>query len=282
MNGKCALYRSREELRKSHIIPKFAFDYLKKTGGKYMRKYGSPNKRVQDGPKRYLLGERAESDFSRRERWFANNIFFPYMKDRQQSFEYDENMPYFLVSVLWRVLLDQLEHASIKNEKRLDFLTEVAEDWRQYLLNGIIPSKFDEINIFLTDRIQHHNGDRVNADLYLSRVIDATIVTNSDCSHVAVYFKFLRFIVWSVVKGPVSDGENIKIRFEPGKLITPQKLQDNFMGGFLHHRIQEIDKMPSANPKQEKLIIEEMIKNEESFWESDAGQSMLNDVRLRK
>ena len=36
MKGKCALYDIETELKLSHIIPKFAFDYLKRTGGKYL------------------------------------------------------------------------------------------------------------------------------------------------------------------------------------------------------------------------------------------------------
>jgi len=87
MIGKCALYDNETELKLSHIIPKFAFDYMKKTGGKYLRTYENPDVRVQDGPKEYLLGEQAEQEFSKRERWFANNIFFPYMKDNKQEFD---------------------------------------------------------------------------------------------------------------------------------------------------------------------------------------------------
>lgn len=84
MKGHCKLYDREAELMKSHIIPKFAFDYMKKTGG-YFRALNNPNVRVQDGPKKYLLSTEAEQEFSKRERWFANNIFFSISKRRKEQ-----------------------------------------------------------------------------------------------------------------------------------------------------------------------------------------------------
>lgn len=279
MIGKCALYDKETELKLSHIIPKFAFDYMKKTGGKYLRTYENPDVRVQDGPKEYLLGEQAEQEFSKRERWFANNIFFPYIKDNKQEFEYNENFSYFIISVLWRVLINQQKDNSVKKEERLNFLNDVQLEWKQFLSEYKYPINFNDLNVFLTDRITSHTTDRINVDLYMSRVIDATIIHNQDFTTVAVYVKFLRFMIWSVVKGNPNDCEDIKIKFLDGKLKTPQKIKDDFFGSFIHNRIQVIDNRPKASESQQVKIVKELEKNEIDFWNSDAGKSLINDIK---
>lgn len=282
MKGKCALYDIETELKLSHIIPKFAFDYLKRTGGKYLRTYENPDRRVQDGPKQYLLCEKAEQEFSKRERWFSNNVFLPYLKENKQEFDYDENFAYFMISVLWRVLIDQTNQEDVKAEKRLDFLEDVKSEWKLFLADSIYPVNFNDLNIFLTDRIVSHNTNGINVDLYMSRIIDATIVHNENFTTVAVYVKFLRFMIWSVVKGNPTDCEDVKIKFIPGKLKTPQRLTDTFFGGFIMNRIQEIDNRPKANEKQQEIIAKELSKNEEEFWKSDAGKALINDYEKSK
>ena len=271
------------ELKKSHIIPKFAFDYFKKTGGKYMRTYENPNVRVQDGIKKYLLGEKAEQEFSKRERWFANNIFFPYQKEGKSLFKYDENLSYFMISVLWRVLVEQLSHSSVKEEKRLDFLNEVKEVWRLFLSKYQYPINYDNLNIFLTDRVLPHNTTNLyNVDSYMSRTIDATIIVNNDYSTVGIYAKFLRFMMWSIVRGRPSNGKNIKIEFGNGKLKTPQILEDYYISKFIKHRIKITDEREMPNEKQQEKIISELRRTKDKIWRSDAGLSMINDFENRK
>lgn len=280
MRGVCKLYDIEADLKKSHIIPKFAFDYMKETGGKFLRNYDNPDKRVQDGITKFLLSEKAEQEFSKRERWFTNNIFYPYLKDSKQIFDYDENFAYFVVSLLWRVIIDNFDHPSSKNEN-LFFLNDVANEWKEFLANSKYPINYNNINVILTDRISSQTINSESADLYISRMIDATIVTNKDYSYVAVYAKFLRFMFWSIVKGDPSKGNNIKIDFAPNKLILPQSLEDEFFGGFIYNRIKEIDNSPKASEAQQQKIIAEILKNEKDFWNSDAGKSMINDYNLK-
>lgn len=280
MVGQCALYDVEAELRLSHIIPKFAFDYMKSTGGKFLRGHDNPNQRVQDGPKIYLLSDTAELEFSKRERWFVNNIFYPYLKNDKKSFDYDEQFAYFTVSLLWRVLVDQFKDPEIHDDERFKFLGEVKEEWKMFLSKGIFPINYNDLNIFLTDRVSSHTTNGINVDLYLSRYIDATIVSNDKGTKVAIYAKFLRFIFWSVVKGEPNDCKDIKINFAKGTLTTPQRVKDDFFGSFLNNRIQEIDKLPKPSEKQQEIIMKEVSKNEYSFWDSDAGKSMINDFKI--
>ena len=281
MKGKCRLYGIETELKKSHIVPKFAFDYMKKTGGRFLRGYENPNKRIQDGIKKRLLGEKAEQEFSKRERWFTNNIFFPHLTKNQQKFNYDENFAYFIISVLWRVILDHLDNP-LSDPKKLNFLYEVVDEWREFLTESKYPRNYNDLNVMLTDRLSSHTTNFQNADLYMSRYIDATIIVNDDYSTVGVYVKFLRFMFWSILKGKPTEGENIKVQFNPSVLNLPQVVKDNYFGGFIFNRIKLIDNGPEVSEAQQRKIAEEIIKNENSFWNTDAGKSMLNDYKLRK
>lgn len=281
MRGKCRLYGIETDLRQSHIIPKFAFDYMKRTGGRFLRGYENPNRRVQDGPKRYFLGDEAEQQFSKRERWFSNNLFIPYLQDNTQEFEYDENLAYFILSVLWRVLIEHLEHPNAKVDG-LSFLEDVAEEWREFLAKSTFPQNYNNLNILLTDRLTSAPTGIKDADLYMSRAIDATVIYNDSYSTIGVYAKFLRFIVWSIVKGEPTNGKNIQVNFMPDKLILPQEVNDNYFGGFIHGRIQELEIGSGVRQSQQEKIIQEILKSETNFWDTDAGKSMINDNRLNK
>lgn len=205
---------------------------------------------------------------------------FPYQKGEKNKFEYDENLGYFAVSVLWRVLLEQMDNVTVSKESKLDFLSDVAEEWKDFLANGKIPTKFTDLNIFLTDRLASIPSNHQMADVYFSRAIDATVVINKDFTTVGVYVKFLRFVVWSIVKGKPTNGKGLKVNFAKGQLSTPQIIDDDYFGGFLYGRVQEIDSLPDMNEKQQQKVIEEIVKNEDQFWSSDAGLSLLNDYRL--
>ena len=80
MTGICALTRKELPLRQSHIYPKFVIEWMKDTGSTYFRSHLMPNKRIQDGYKLHFLSDEAEQLFSHREKWFAENIFHPYLK----------------------------------------------------------------------------------------------------------------------------------------------------------------------------------------------------------
>ena len=56
---------------------------MRNTGSKYLRNFSQTNKRLQDGPKRYLLSPKAEQEFSLKEKWFVENIFKHYLQEKK-------------------------------------------------------------------------------------------------------------------------------------------------------------------------------------------------------
>ena len=146
--GVCALTGEECDLRESHIYPKFMFETMKKLGGTNFRISNIPNKVLQDGLKRRLLGHNAEQKFSKSEKWFAETIFRPYCFDMSllsKPITYDENLYYFIVSVLWRVLYVYLKDTVNIDGRFKNDLIEAEKEWKCYLLNKKINIKIKVI-----------------------------------------------------------------------------------------------------------------------------------------
>ena len=70
----CALCLQERQLRDSHIIPKFVFDYLKRTSATgFLRFSDRPNRRAQDGMTAALLCDECEQRLSVFEKYFAEH-----------------------------------------------------------------------------------------------------------------------------------------------------------------------------------------------------------------
>lgn len=281
MNGVCRLFDIEADLRESHIIPKFAFDHMKKTGSRFLRRSSDPNLRLQDGTKKYWLSSKAETAFSRRETWFSNKIFYPYLVGDKKQIEYDDNLLYFTISVLWRVLLEQIEHSSLIGEPYLDTLKVVAEDWKLFLRGDKKLPDYRKIYIYLTDRVAYHDIDSNEVNYYFTRTIDATIVANNPPTFVSVYAKFNRFMFWSTIIGGSTRGfSSIKINPSGGFLKLPQTCNDIYMNHFFINRIMQLKQLPEVSEKQKKIIKNHFNKYKEEFLKSDAADAMRNDISL--
>lgn len=85
----CPLCLGNGPLRRSHVISKFAFDWLKETSATgYMRHGPQPNVRVQDGFKEELLCDSCEQLLSSWESPAAEQLFKPYHADSSTVVNY--------------------------------------------------------------------------------------------------------------------------------------------------------------------------------------------------
>lgn len=279
MKGVCALYDKETELMDSHIFPKFVIKHTKKTGSKYLRKFVEPNKREQDGLKLNLLSSEAEQEFSLREKWFAENIFVPYLSGKH-TLEYDENLYYFAISFLWRILVTEFKtDNNLKNKWYFGQIKEVEKEWKNFLSNGKLPKKHHNVNLLFTDRIISHTTDLTGVDLYFTRALDGTIVDNENQTFLIMYGKFNRFVFWSVIKSPdyVDELYDVEIHPRKGTFEIPQNLYFQPIMSFMMNRIKGLEKFPPPNQIQQNKIEKEIMKDPTKFWESDVGQSIYND-----
>lgn len=280
MKGICKLYNLETELQESHIFPKFVINYTKKTGSKYLRSFIEPDKRMQDGIKKHLLGRDAEQDFSKREKWFAEKIFRPYLAG-VHILKYDENLYYFAVSFLWRILISELDNEDLSHKWYYNIIIKAEKEWREYLLNETIPENFNKMCILLTDRVKENPTDLKGVDFYLTRAMDGTIVDNKPQTCLLIYGKFNKFVFWAVLKnyGDENTLGDVLINPKEGILNIPQELTYFPICSFLGNRIKVVENMQFPSVEQQNKIEKEIL-NDNDFWNKELGQSLLNDFNL--
>lgn len=125
MSKICALCKKEPSIKNSHIVPSFVFKWLKDTSATgYLRDIIQPNLRKQDGFKFPLLCQKCETKLSLWENKFYKEIFLPYQNENQglepASYNYDDWLLKFVISVSWRNILAQKElikkkHLLVKN-----------------------------------------------------------------------------------------------------------------------------------------------------------------------
>lgn len=246
-----------------------------------MRRIEAPNQRLQDGIKRHYLSHEAEQLFSEKEKWFAEHFFNPFLEKDQTNFQYDERLYYFLISVLWRGLLHQLELPSIHNDTALSILKKVELDWRAYLLNDSAPLKFSDVNLWLTDHIKSHDTGVKGLDYYFTRTLDFTIIADEKGDYISVYCKFLKFVFCSTIKDNNNiDNSAVRVHRGGGSVNYPQAFQDSLFVETLVRRAKVISELPGPSYMQEEKIINEVKNNPDGFIYSQAGRSIMNDWRL--
>ena len=283
MIGICRLTRKEMELRNSHIYPKFVVEWMKSTGSKYHRGYTTPNKREQDGYKKYLLSEEAEQLFSKREKWFAENIFRKYLNDRFIQMSYDENLFYFAISILWRILILDIEQPDAQSFKFYNTQIDVEKQWRNFLLNGVYPYDYDKIHLILTDDVIDHTMPSQNVDYFFTRLMDGTTVFNEEFNFCSMYAKFSKFIFWSFLLGDdEKEMSNTKINPIKGTIGFPQKFDSNQILSFFSHRMRLLDNMEFASEKQQDIILEDILKNKAHYEESELSKSMEFDNEMKE
>ncbi len=189
--AKCALCQKESELQISHIVPKFVGKHLKATSIGNIRSQANLGKVIQDIEKHALLCHDCEELFSASERYFANTVFYPYLKDKKDTFIYDERLHFFLTSLAWRSLyldiLDFVTNGGIRIEV-LETMIYAERTMREYLLK--VRKNIDNIehHIFFYDRVMSiSQSDLKNANVAVHRAIcsysgncDNTIYTISN------------------------------------------------------------------------------------------------------
>ena len=136
-SGLCRLCERQSELQLSHVLPAFAYRWLRESSGNgHLRNSREPNKRTQDGLKFYWLCAECEELFSRNETAFAGRLFHPYLKASGQIFPYSSWLIHFCTSVSWRVLRFYRDEGHLQSwEPEAIARVESAEAvWRDVLL----------------------------------------------------------------------------------------------------------------------------------------------------
>jgi len=279
----CALCRNSNDLRDSHIIPRFVFDWAKRTSATgYLRLGLAPNQRVQDGFIERLLCGACEDRLNKFETPTAKQIFFPLHEKNTRELKYGAWFEKFCASIAWRTLilyrgvgLDELSPETLKN------VDDALETWRMFLIDEIAaPSPFDLFAIPL-DAIQSTNGRGVppNFNQYLLRKIDPGVLNHQGFP--LVYAKLCRLLVigslsWddpkAMRKARVNHGQgNI------GKAIAIPE----FIGTYLAERAKHAHELQSQiSDRQMDRISQTMDKDFERTVNSESFAALTRDVNM--
>ena len=271
-NGICNLCDNHRELAESHIIPKFVFKWMKETGGKYFRTPLNPNKRIQDGVKEHLLCNECEQKFSKSEKWFANNIFYPHLNKQEKFIKYDENLGRFIISVLWRYLL----LSKIAGEC---FHENVYNDWKSFLQHDS-KLKYDKINLMiLPDNWGAKEQPNNFINRYFNRVADMNIVEINNAK--IVYAKFARFIILAELNGSNNYFRGTSISLQGGRIPFAQFIANQYISSYFVNRAEQIFNQSSSRISKQETdkIAKEILKNQETFWNSDLGFTVSKDLK---
>lgn len=259
---KCALCDKERSLMESHVIPKFVFRWLKKTGGPYLRKADNPNMRVEDGIKIKLLCNDCEQLFSKLEDNFARNIFYPYSDKKTTSFYFDSGLIEFSISVLYRILLFHNKENYIFNELHSDDLSETLLEWKGFLLNKKKLEKFDKVHVFFTS--EDFNINVIPTERFLNyylRGVDGAIASNNETCF--VYAKMARIILVGEIKNfDNSEMENTLISLQEGEIDTTKMKLNHQVREFLINRIKQLNSfLDKVSDKQKNIA----LKNTKDF-----------------
>lgn len=176
----CTLCQKKSELTKSHIIPRFVMDWMKKTSATgHIRRSEIPNLRVQDGYKMPLLCEDCENLFGLWEKHFAEETFLPLHKNSKSAVSYGPWLEKFAASVSWRIgiffkNMDWLSHLPRKLIESIDRALRTLNDF--LLDNKPGPGQFEQ-HLLPLDAIEYYKDTDVPANInrYLLRAVDINI-----------------------------------------------------------------------------------------------------------
>lgn len=281
---KCKLCHGETELVNSHIVPAFAFKWLKNSSGDgNIRLLANPNQRVQDGEKRYWLCTNCEGILNKSETLFSRELFHPYMKDSGKEFFYSDWLLHFCTSLSWRIVQLYLEDNHLKQwpEKELEHIYNAETVWRNYLLGKEThPGKYRQ-HLIPLDRIESTNVQMVpNINRYLMRAID-TDICKSETS-IFIYTKIGRFITIGIVKRPRSNyWQGSKINANKG-VIKPRNY--TFHKAFWEYILGKAERaselLGSVSDHQQAKIDYAFKKNVDKYINSDAFEAMNADVEI--
>jgi hypothetical protein len=281
VNGACRLCGQYRTLIFSHLIPRFAVKWLKKTSATgYLRSLLS-GKRQQETKRQYLLCSECEQRLGRDEKRFAERIFVPYQHEpRPASFAYEEWLLRFLVGLHWRALVT----SDPVPEKARPTFAAAEERWRQYLLGQVPDPGATEFHVQFGDVVDHSTFSlpkKIN--WYMARAFDATPIFTPSGDDALFYVKLPRLILLAFIspRDPKEEDWNETQVATQGVIQTKQNVSTTRFGKYLLERAKALDDAPpTLTERQKQKQFEQAAANPRVFLESDSFQVHLADRRL--
>ena len=279
--GICALCEKEKELCGSHFIPKFVFDWIKKTSATgYLRQAININKRLQDGAKEKFLCTECENKFSKYEKYFADNFFYPYLDKKKTSFTYDENLQKFIVSISWRLLKKDLGGFKAFQPGMFEYAKHAEKYWKKILLNDELDEKYEH-HLFLFDYIENSSIDLPKRfQWYTMRATDGTIASSKSEAFLFVKLPSI-FFISSIFPASIKDYWKNTLIEKRGILKVPQSSEYPGFWDFLQSRV-ELSNKNEPSERQRNKIGETALKDLKKIRNSKSFEVWLEEEKNKR
>jgi hypothetical protein len=279
----CSFCRKVAPLQNSHVLPAFAYRWLRgRSGTGHIRHTDNPNRRVQDGLKLKWLCDDCEALFGKFETAFATKVFYPWQEGKHRVV-YEDWLIKFCVSVSWRVLkyLRQSNPGHRYTADQLKLLHDAECRWRAYLQGEVEHPGIFEQHLLIFDNIESttiHNLPR-NINRFMTGAISFDIIGSQ--KSLMTFAKLGRFTIFGMIaKGPhVWKGTKIHLKrgeLKPGEVVVPGALLDLFRS-----KASYVDNaMQRMSPTQLDKIQDHVMRNLDRFRASDQFKSIKADIEM--
>ncbi|MFA6867473.1 MAG: hypothetical protein WCR54_08190 [Clostridia bacterium] len=283
---KCALCNNYKQLQLSHIIPKFVYDYIKKTGllnTRFVMPLENDGKFYQDGDKEYLLCHDCEELFSASEKHFCENIFIPFKKDGFYKAINYNNSDYFCVaSILWRILFCDIRDDNQNfNNEQMQHLRYYENIMKDFLIGNRTNLGTIKLYIYFFEVIE--SGESIK-DLNIHQSIRRgtsgyTLVSDN------VYLVFCNMA--GIILIAILEDFKYKEKWQNCEIINgsaqlqPPQNTSSILWASLIEDIKEIEQKELSENQQTK-IDKKILENKEAYLNSESFKEKINDINLKK
>lgn len=145
--------------------------------------------------------------FSVRERIFQRDFFNPYHKGNTE-FQYNEQLNYFIVSVLWRIAISGINHSVPQGSNAYEKLQQLKEEWRNLLYSNGTTTITSSQHVYLADDLEKvfvkAKKEKRRLYSYFMRILDICVLSDGD--NLIIYAKLpgillLSYVVLSCMTG---------------------------------------------------------------------------------
>lgn len=266
--GQCRHCGAETDLLHSHIIPKFVYRWIAKDGPtRYLRTNEAPNKRQQDGPKRFWLCAECEQLFGGFETEFARTIFHPTIERGHHPILYREWLMKFCVSISWRTLLLTKEIYGFDTWPDLHRAqAEMAlKTWRAFLCGKIThPGEFEQHLLVFGAWTDPPPDAPPNINFYLHTAIELDICLGSNIANTFVKFGPFILLGFFVLEHP-SEWRSSKVQLKRGQVAAGKYRLPGTFRDLLFEKARGMTQVyKQISPGQKELI--------NDAWKTNADQ----------
>ena len=281
-SDRCHLCKQPATLQLSHVVPKFAFRWLKTSSSTgYLRSFEQDNghihgervnRRIQDGWKARWLCSNCEQLLGDYEKKFADCFFYPNVRRTLKSTAYGPWLLKFCVSLSWRSLKWFCDHD--ESHRYSEHLDTVGELWRRYLLDEIsFPESYPQHLVLAEYASAKINETPIDINVYIRRGTNASIDTRHSPKFVVVKLPCF-FVIGTLSEDNAQSWTETKVRANQGDLPFCSKLP-KFLSEEILQQLRDIEHAkPSLSVVQTQKIRDTI--------ETNPTRAANSDIRLAR